>query len=354
MVAKANIIITALAKAAQRWSDYDYPVRQDAVNRSLEADNRFTEAAVTFAVNQQMALLTEEALRSWQEQLGWDEKRTVGVLNPGNIPFVELQDFVGVVLSGASYIGSVSSKSPALFPAFLSDVIEIYPDLRADISDWEDVVESCDILIASGSDDTMLKVSEMADEASIVSEARWIRGHRFSVSVLGGRESKDDLVSLAEDALLHEGLGCRNTALIFAPAAMEIDPVLDCFATFRGTFAAHPATTGSLKMQQAFLKAVSTPHAFADDLQFLISRGEAEPQQPGHLRWVPYENLEEVTDWLNDHTSEIQCVFTSRKLQNIIAGAEIIGSAQRPTLTWAPDQMTHTAFFKHQTRKKGV
>jgi len=350
----ADKIIGVLSETAQKWLDFDYPVRKDAIDRSLEAKNRFTEAAVVFAINQQMSLLTKAALQTWQEQLGWNEKQSVGVLNPGNIPFVEIQDFVATVLSGRTYLGTVSAKSPALFPAFLSDLLESYPELRADITDLDEVLESCDILIASGSNETVNKIAKRATEAGIGESHRWMRGHRYSMAVLDGRESSDELIALAEDALLHEGLGCRNVALIFAPSTMEIDPVLESFATFRGSFEAHSATIGSLKMQQAFLKAVSTPHAYADGHQFLISRGDAELQQPGHLRWISYESLETVSQWIMDRKNDLQCVISAKRLKQRLDGAEDIGSAQRPELDWAPDGKTHVQFFRHQSSNSGV
>ena len=57
-------VIPCIASTAERWMDPDYVVRAEAVERTLEADNYFTEAAIAFAINQQMALLTAEALNT--------------------------------------------------------------------------------------------------------------------------------------------------------------------------------------------------------------------------------------------------------------------------------------------------
>ena len=340
-------IIQALCTVGEAWLDTDYPVREDAVERTLSADNRFTEAAIAFAVNQQMSLLSKEALLSWQSALGWNESETIGVLNPGNIPFVELQDFLAVILSGRTYVGTVSSKSPALFPAFLADLLEECPAIAADLTDLDDVIESCDRLIAAGSDETMAQVRSMLErEGKEVSES-WFRGHRFSVAVLHGRESEDDLVGLAEDALLHEALGCRNVSIIFAPASMPIDPVLDALAAFRGLFEAHDSTKGTLNMQQAFLGALKVPHAFADDHQFLLSRGEAETQQPGHLRWVPIGHQREAEAWIAEHSQSIQSVFSNVQVSSSGLPVGPLGTAQRPPLDWSPDGRSHIQFFRH-------
>lgn len=347
MAATKSEIVGALCKAAQAWSNTEYPLRQDAVELTLEADNRYTEAAIAFAVNQQMSLLTEGALTSWQSELGWNDAETIGVLNPGNIPLVELQDFVAVLLSGRAYVGTVSSKSPALFPAFVADVLEHCPSIRANLADLDEVIASSDRLIAAGTDETMHDVRAMLEDAGKDVLKCWFRGHRTSIAILDGRETEDDLVCLAEDVLLHEGLGCRNVSLVFAPESMPIDPVLDAFAAFRGLFEAHESTLGVLRMQQAFLGALNVPHAFADDHQFLISRGAAEPQQPGHLRWVPVGKQDEAESWLRTHAPSIQAVFTNTAFDGEGITVEALGMAQRPMLDWAPDGMSHIEFFRH-------
>ncbi len=352
----SNSVISALAATAKRWLDPEYPVRVDAVERTLEAENRFTEAAITFAINQQMALLTADALSTWRKELVPSDSQntdqssapilTVSVLNPGNIPFVELQDLVAVLLAGHDYIGTVSSRSPALLPAFVSDLLQEDESIQADLTDWQDAVERADRVIASGSDETIETIRQSIDQAGLAHEACWFRGHRYSVVVLSGQESEDDLIDLAEDVLLHEGQGCRNVSLVFAPESMQIDGVLDAFAAFRGMFEAHDRTVGPLKMQQALLKAVDVPHAWAEGHQFLISRGEAEPQGAGHVRWVAYQNREEAEAWIVAHQDSLQAVFSRIRLDLDEALVEPIGSAQRPVLDWCPDRRSHASFFQ--------
>lgn len=338
-----------IARVAADWTDPDYPVREDAVERTLEADNRFTEAAIAFAINQQMALLTESALRSWQEELAPDgppsTPATVSVLNPGNIPFVELQDLVAVLLAGHRYVGTVSSRSPALLPAFVSDLIDADERVDADLTDWKDALARADRVIASGSDETMDTIRNQVQEEEIDEARCWFRGHRYSVAILSGSESEQDLVDLAEDVLLHEGQGCRNVSIVFAPESMAIDPVLDAFAHFRGMFAAHDRTIGPLKMQQALLKAVDVPHAWAEGHEFLISRGDAEPQGPCHVRWVPYANRSEAESWIRTHLDEVQGVFTNVAADLPKDWMEPLGSAQRPALDWAPDRRRHVTLL---------
>lgn len=351
-------VVEILARVASRWKEPDYPVREDAVERTLAADNRFTEAAVAFAINQQMDLLSEEALRAWQSDLKQDAtgapQQTVAVLNPGNIPFVELQDLVAVLLAGYRYVGTVSSKSPALLPAFISDLIDEDERIEADLTDWEDAIAQADRLIASGSDETVASIRDHAQSEGLIPDACWFRGHRYSVAILSGSESEQDLVDLAEDVLLHEGQGCRNVSIVFAPESMDIDPVLDAFAHFRGMFAAHDRTVGPLKMQQALLKAVDVPHAWAEGHEFLISRGDAEPQGACHVRWVPYAVRTEAEDWIRAHEAQIQAVFSAVSPDLPAGLIEMLGTAQRPALTWEPDRRNHSDFLAQRASKVGT
>ncbi|HAY36336.1 MAG: hypothetical protein P8H65_07840 [Rhodothermales bacterium] len=338
-------LIQALVHVSNLWSDPEIPSRSVATMRTLAADNRFTEEAIAFAVNQQLSLLNESRLEKWANEFESTGMKSIGVLNPGNIPFVELQDLVATLISGHRYLGSISSKTPFLLQAFLDDLLVEARGLPAALLEADQVIASCDRLIASGSDSVMQHVLSKAEEAELPRDACWLRGHRYSVAVLDGRERNEALLDLAEDALLHEGMGCRSVALVFAPKGMDIDPVLDAFATYRGLFPAHSSTRGALKMQRAFLKAVSTPHAFADDDQFLISRGEAEAQLPGHVRWVEYESLVAVESWLDESKDHIQCVFSDGSLRQEHDAWQALGTAQRPALDWEPDGRSHASFL---------
>jgi hypothetical protein len=87
-------------------------------------------------------------------------------------------------------------------------------------------------------------------------------------------------------------------------------------ARFRGLFPAHEDTPGTLQMQQAFLEARDEPHAYADGLEFLVSRGAPEPQRPGHVRWAESDGLDTFRSWLADHEEEVYAVVSRRHLHD--------------------------------------
>lgn len=332
-------LIAALARTARRWRDPDHPARAEAVARTLAADNRFTAEATAFALNQQMHLLTPVALREWQGGRQTPALCTVGVLHPGNLPMVELQDFLAVVLAGHRYLGVCSSRSPFLMPAFVQEVQEAFPEVPARFGTLDDVWREATAVLATGSDETVADLAAACDAHGLPPARRLLRGHRYGVAVLDGRETAREREALAEDVWLHEGYGCRNVALVWAPAGTSPDSYLAAFAAFRGVFPTHPSTPGVLKMQQAFLQATGQPHAWGDGLAFLVSRGAPEPQRPGHLRWAEYADLAEVQHWLEAHRHAVQVVVARPPVAERLhpVPVELLGQAQRPPLDWQPD-----------------
>ena len=332
----------AAAAAARAWREPEYESRAIAVEETLQAPNAFTEEAVAFAVNQQMALLSEEALNAWIGGRSAARPCTAGALNAGNVPLAGLQDFLAIVLTGHRYIGSVSSKSPALLPAFARDLRRIEPDIDAKFAPLPEILSAA-ALIATGSDETIASLRARIDAPP---ERCLFRGHSFAAAALDGGEREDAYERLAEDILLHEGFGCRNVAVLWAPRGLSPDGLLEAMARFRGVFPAHESTAGRLAMQRALLAASGASHAWGEGLEFLISRGEPEPQSPGHLRWVEYDDLAEADAWLA--TQPVQLVAADERVRKRLSFGGLcvaFGETQRPALDWRPDGVDTVDFL---------
>jgi len=341
-------MIGAIVAAGRAWRDPAYPARVEAVRRTLEARNRFTDAALTFAVNQQMHLLTRKALERWGSGHWASRPVTVGVLNAGNVPLAGLQDLLAVLLTGHRYFGTTSSKSPFLLPAFAEEIVRTLKEAPVQFGPVEALWSQAEAVIATGGDETRAWAIEQCEALAIPPDHCLLRGHRFAVAVIDGKERTQERDNLAEDALLHEGYGCRNVALIWAPEGTSPDPYLEAFAVFRSVFPPHPRTPGTLKMQQAFLKAVDLPHAYGEGLEFLLSKGPPEVQRPGHIRWVEYADLEDVCSWLKAHENALQFVAARPALAAQLPDHLPLtspGEAQRPPLDWQPDGQDTVAFL---------
>lgn len=327
--------IRAISDAAAAWRDPGYPARAAAVRATLEAPSRFTEEGLAFALNHRMHQLRPQALRAWVDGRTAAESHTVGVICDGRAPLDGLAEVLAAVLAGHRVVVLPAPPSPALLPAFLAtvrDMAESESDAVRFVTS-EPLFAEAEVLIANGSEDALRDVSMQADAAGIPATHRWLRSHGIAVAVIDGTEDAETRSGLAEDLLLHEGVSPRTPAILWAPVGLSPDQLLDTLAGFRELYPAHPDTDGSLRMPVAFLKAAKQPHATGPG--FLLSKGEPDPQGPGHVRWTEYSTLADVTAWLRAHRDEIAFVVATERV-----GAELEsdlpvvppGDAHRPPL----------------------
>lgn len=303
----------AIVDVAADWREPDHPPREHAVAETLEAPNRWTEEALDYALNRWMQRLTLEALTDWLETPAPDARTTIGVLHGSSDPLDGLRDAVAVWSSEHGYLGCLPDASPALLPAFATEVQKRADDVQATFVEEEAFFERASAVMAQPHRDEDDAVREQCDAHDIPAERRLIRPSRLVVAVLDGHESDDARGGIAEDVLLYEGGGHRRLSILCAPTDLSPDPYLEAMARFRGVFPAHPDTPGALQMQKAFLEARDEPRAFAEGLEFLVSRGAPQiPSPNGHIRWSEYDDLDEVDDWIRDQ-GEALCAVVARE-----------------------------------------
>lgn len=325
----------AVAQTAESWRDPEHPGRADAVAATLEADNRWTEEALAFAINQKMAALTVEGLEAWISAGSVPRPQTVGLLAPGLVPLDALDDLLAAFLLGHRVICAPADSSPVLLPAFLEAVAERVPNLPVHFDAPGAVLTDAEAIVATeplSREVSLGTIRTQCDLKGIPPSARLLRGPCYSVAVLDGRENVEDREGLAEDALLYEGHGPRSVHLLWAPLDLDPDPYFEAFAHFRSVFPAHRSTAGALQMQRAFLEAADAPHAYGEGLEFLVSRGAPDPQPPGHLRWVEYETLAEMSDWITGEADRLQYVVARPEVTyQIVASVRTVrpGEAHR-------------------------
>ena len=341
--------ISVLVQTARAWKSPTYEqLRSHVVNKTLTASNSFTEEAIEFAIDQQMDGVTEAALSAWIGQRKIRGRCRVGVINAGNVPLVGLQDLLAVLVCGHSYVGVLSSKSPYLLPAFVNTLLDQRADINAEFVDRDEMWGRVDAVIATGNNESIAQIKVLASRQGLTPDKCLFRGNRYGIAILNGSESENDLDGLALDVLLHEGMGCRNVALIMVPAGLEPDNCLKHLAEMRGVFPAHPSTSGKLSMQQAYLAATGQPHAYGDGLEFLLSKGTPEVQAPGHVRWAEYKDLNEMVNVIEALRDEIQCIVAHEELRNQLPRSWNVGSfgsTQMPALDWRPDKRDTIEFL---------
>ena len=333
----------AICQAAFNWLNSSHSARLRAVNATLSARNRFTPQALDFAIDQVMGLIKWKPLSDWIRGRNATRSLKVGVFCAGNIPFAGLQDLLAVSLTGHQFLGVISRKSPALLPAFAEEACLPARFVTADV-----VWNESDAIVVTGTDATIEWALACAEERGIQPSRRLLRGNRYSVAIIDETDTFSDACTLASDVLMNEGMGCRSVAIVWTPKGLDPEPYWRGFQSFRRRFPPHGTTVASLKSQASLLEALGKPHVYGSDDGYLISPGPAVPQGPGHLRWCQYTQFDEVTQWLESHKLQIQCVFAGEKLLGHIptsVNPEPLGSAQSPPLDWQPDRRDTVAFL---------
>jgi len=298
--------IDAVADTARDWQDPDYEPRDNAIRATLEAPNRFTEEGLAFALNHRMQQLSPDELRAWIGGRTAREARNVGILCADAPPLDGLIEGVAALLLGHRVWIAPSGASPAIIAAFFEDLFERTAEEPVRVVPRDLLFERADVLVASGTDERIDEIDRETDEAGIPPERRWLHRHGRVVAVIDGREDAEARSGLAEDLLLHEGIAPRTPSLLWAPAGLDPDALLDTLAGMREVYPAHPDTDGALAMPAAFLASAKQSHAVGPG--FLVSKGDPEPQAEGHIRWVEYADFAEVDRWIDEQSDAIDFI----------------------------------------------
>lgn len=307
--------IEQITEAAEQWREQEYSLRQQALDETLQAPGRWTGPSLNHTLDRWMQHLTFEALSRWVDTAGQSgERPTVAVVHGGAEPLGGFRDALAVWALGFPYVGVLPESSPSLLPAFAEDVND---SARFSIrfASRDEALSAADAVIADPTAEGE-SLPAACDRKEIPNERRLLRRETFSIGVVDGHESEDEMERLAEDMLLYEGGGYRRLAVLWAPEDHAPDGYLEAMARLRGLFPAHDDTPGTLQMQQAFLEARDESHAYAAGLEFLVSRGQPEPQKAGHVRWSEYDEIDGIHRWWEDHQEEVYSVIARPHLHD--------------------------------------
>ncbi len=337
----------AVAAAAAEWLDPLFADRVTATQATLEAPNSFTREAIDEAIDLVMAKVHLQSLDEWIGSPLKGSPRRVAVLNAGNLPFVGLQDLLAVVLSGHRYLGVVSRRSPHLLPAFGSSICRHAPQVEIDFADFQTSSRLADALIATGSTATVQIISRRFLTAGIALERQLLRGTRQGAALLDGSESATDLYELARDALLHEGRGCRNVAVVLAPSDLDPARFAEQADRFRRAFPVHSSTQKALARATKLLRAVEEP--FLGGEGFVIVESDIALREPCVIRWIRYGDESSAADWLERNEKQLQVVVghadQSEWMPDAVDHCEF-GKSQDPPLDWRPDGVDTISFLR--------
>jgi hypothetical protein len=240
-------IARALADAAARWSDADFPPRVRAT-RALIERTRYSEPVVEFALDRLFEGLTFEALRATIEsELGSLAALDGFIARPGRPDVVYRAIPDALIISSDTTIGvaipplafalcahahvTVKDRSDGLVAAFAETLFEEEPALREKlrVESWDGASQGAEhlaragVVVAFGGTEALREI-----RAQLSPEARFVPfGHRTSAGYVTrettseARAAQACALAAARDALLADGEGCLSLKALFVEAADE-------------------------------------------------------------------------------------------------------------------------------------
>jgi hypothetical protein len=299
----------ALHTTAHHWTDPDHESRQTAIETAAEdEDYPFTEAHITFGVNQQMDAAVQASLHDIAQQPAGPQDARIELA--ARIPLYGLPLIAYLTLRGTRvHLADAPANRPLLHAMLTAAQQALSVEAEHAPVQWSASAPQSATTVAMGTPDADALAG--ADYACADYPA-WV--------VLDGNESADEREALAEDILVYDGESPQHIDLIWAPEGLRPDPYLEALAHMRAAVPAHERIPGTLQMQRALLEAQDAPHAYAEDLTFLFSKGAPEPQRGLHVRWTPYHALSEMSeafDGTDTPAGSVRCrVAITERVQN--------------------------------------
>jgi hypothetical protein len=247
---RAEQIVDAIADAASRWRDADFPVRV-RTTRAISARTGYTEPVVDFALDRLFEAIDRTTLRvTIAGELGSLEALDGFVCRAGrpdvffrgvdDVAIVSSDSTIGVALPALLFALCAKSRvvvkdrEDGFVAAFVATLAEERPEFGAAVetASWSgdepagrELLERADTVVAYGRDETLLRI-----RAALRPGARFVPfGHRTSI----GYVARETLASAsaaraaahgaALDALLYDGDGCLSCHTLFVERGGTLD-----------------------------------------------------------------------------------------------------------------------------------
>jgi hypothetical protein len=257
---RALQIVRAVADAAERWRDADFPLRL-RTTQAIMRRTGYTEPVVDYALDALFGSIDRNSLAATiAGELGSIEALDGFVARPGRpdvyfrpvgrVAIVSSETTIGVAIP--AFVFALCSKSHVLVKdrddrltaAFAETLVSELPELGAAIrvEQWSGADEAAgqkldgtDAVVAYGRSETLREI-----HAKLGPEVRFFPfGHRTSVGYVT-RETLSDATAaeacaagIGRDALLYDGEGCLSLHAVFVERGGSLDP--EAFAALAAT-----------------------------------------------------------------------------------------------------------------------
>ncbi|HON17751.1 MAG TPA: acyl-CoA reductase [Salinivirgaceae bacterium] len=280
-----------------------FPEISTAIRDSQKHNVWFVSPFVFSALAGIQKWLNQETLEQWaaENQITDNPKpRKVGIVMAGNIPLVGFHDFMSVLISGNKAIVKLSGKDSILLPVMASYMIKKYRDLNKHIQFVEDFPADIEAFIASGTNNTIRYFSYRYEVIPNL-----LRGSRFSIAVLVGNETDEELDNLAKDICLYFGMGCRSIAKVYLSNENILNRLKGALEKYTW-MNQHSDWSDSLRFQRAIM--ITKGQHFLECGPVIFARDTRLSSPMTVVHFEPYQTLANVEKSLKALDPMLQCV----------------------------------------------
>jgi len=298
---------------------------KNIIQQASVSNDWFTIENINFAVSALAKSLSENNLNKWlknyPELTNYNTHKKVALVMAGNIPLVGFHDLLCTLISGHKAVVKLSSKDDLLLKGIIDLLVNIETGFKDAVHFTDEQLKSFDAVIATGSTN-----SAKYFEYYFGKYPNIIRKNRNSVAVLSGKETKEELMQLADDIFLYFGLGCRNVSKLFIPDDFDVDRFFKAIFQYKEVINHNKYANNYTYNRSVYLM---NKIGFLEN-GFLIIKEDLGMSSPiSVVFYERYSKLETVTERLNIEQDNIQCVVSNEKgLPNKVA----FGEAQNPQL----------------------
>jgi len=304
----------------------------DTVIKQQSIENKwFTEENCRFALSAIAKMLDEKScevfFQKYQEKFQKEQKlQKIAVISAGNIPCAAFHDFFCILVSGNHFIGKLSSQDALLLPFLSKILVQIAPEFAEKIV-FVEKLPKFDKIIATGSNN-----SARYFEYYFKNKPMLLRKNRNSIAILTGNETEEDLRKLSIDVFQYFGLGCRSVSKLYVPINYNFSKLIEIFQKESKLLWLHNGYINNYEYHRAIFALNKIPYCDGNSFLFIENQAFASPISV--IYYEKYRALNEVSDIIQLHKNEIQCVVANR---SIIENGINFGNVQFPSLFDYPD-----------------
>jgi len=291
----------------------------------------FTEGNCRFALHAIAKMLDEKSIKLFFKkyrhlfQKEYNSQK-IAVISAGNIPCAAFHDFFCIVASGNQFIGKLSKQDALLLPFLAQILLKITSEVEKNIV-FVEKLSKFDKIIATGSNNSARYFEYYFKEHPLL-----LRKSRNSIAVLNGKETEEDLRKLAIDVFQYFGLGCRSISKLYVPKNYNFTELVEIFKEASKSLLQHNGYVNNYEYHRAVFALNRIP--VYDGGSFLLIQNQTIASPIAVLYYEEYETINAVSDRIQFHKNEIQCVVS----KDVAVGNRIIfGETQYPTLFDYPD-----------------